>query len=138
MVTEIASERCNGCNVQAVVSFYGVYDFVPWASDPDSKPTLNRVFGSWDIEKLRRYSPISNVHPGMPPIFLVQGTADELYAGSLAYERRLKQEGVPHELILLDNAPHGMENWVGHPEWEFYRAKLVGWLNAVLRSGRTV
>jgi acetyl esterase len=137
MVTEIASERCNGCEAQAVVSFYGVYDFVSWASDPDSRLTLNRVFGRWDIEKLRRYSPISHVHPGMPPIFLVQGTADELYAGSLAYERRLKQKGVPHELILLDNAPHGMENWVGHPEWEFYRAKLVGWLNAVLRSGRT-
>ncbi len=134
MVTEIASEPCSGCGVQAVVSFYGVYDFVTWASDPHSKPTLDRVFGSWDISKLRRYSPIYHVHSGMPPVFILQGTADELYQGTLAYERRLNQQGVPHELILLDKAPHGMENWVGHPEWEVYQAKLVHWLNAVLRS----
>jgi acetyl esterase/lipase len=60
MVTEIASQPCSGCEAQTVISFYGVYDFVPWASDPDSKPMLDRVFGSWDIGKLRRYSPISN------------------------------------------------------------------------------
>jgi alpha-L-fucosidase 2 len=136
MATEIASEPCSGCEVQAVISFYGVYDFVPWASDPDSKPMLDRVFGSWNIGKLRQYSPISHVHSGMPPVLLLQGTDDELYAGSLAYERCLEQKGVPHQLILLDKAPHGMENWVGHPEWEFYRAKLVSWLNMVLRSGR--
>jgi len=134
MVTEIASEPCSGCEVQAVVSFYGVYDFVPWASDPDSRPMLDRVFGNWTISELRQYSPISHVHSGMAPVLMLQGTDDELYAGSLAYERRLKQEGVRHELILLNNAPHGMENWVGHPEWKFYQGKLVGWLNAVLRS----
>jgi acetyl esterase/lipase len=45
MVTEIASEPCSGCEVQAVVSFYGVYNFVPWASDPDSKPILRAQRG---------------------------------------------------------------------------------------------
>jgi acetyl esterase/lipase len=69
----------------------------------------------------------------MPPVLMLQGTADELYRGSLAYEKRLKQAGVPHELILLDHAPHGMENWVGHPEWEVYQAKMVSWLNKTLR-----
>jgi len=29
MVTDVASEPCSGCDVRAVVSFYGVYDFVP-------------------------------------------------------------------------------------------------------------
>ncbi len=138
MVTEVASEPCSGCEVKALVSFYGVYDFVPWAADPDSKPMLDRIFGSWDIDKLRRYSPISHVHPGMPPVLLLQGTADELYPGTLAYEKRLKQNGVRHELILLEKAPHGMENWVGHPEWEVYRTKLVSWLDAVLQSSPPV
>lgn len=135
MVTEVASEPCSGCEVQAVVSFYGVYDFVPWASDAQTKPMLDRVFGNWDNEKLRRYSPISHVHRGMPPVLMVQGTADELYLGSLAYEKRLTKEGVPHELILLENAPHGMENWAGHPKWEDYEPRLVRWLNTVLVSG---
>lgn len=132
MVTEVASEPCPGCEVRAVVSFYGVYDFERWAQDARSKPLLDRVFGNWDASTLRRYSPISHVHPGMPPVLLLQGTDDELYPGSLAYERQLKQEGMKHELILLKDAPHGMENWVGHPEWEVYRPKLVAWLLSVL------
>lgn len=137
MVSEVASEPCAGCEVQAVVSFYGVYDFVPWTKEQKSKDTLetlDRIFGTWDIETLRRYSPISHVHSGMPPVLMLQGTADELYKGSLVYEKRLKQEGVPHELILLDHAPHGMENWAGHPEWEVYQSKLVSWLNRTLRT----
>jgi acetyl esterase len=133
MVTQIASEPCSGCEPRAIVSFYGVYDFVPWTTDPEGKPILDRLFGNWDIDKLRQYSPICHVHSGMPPVLMVQGTADELYPGTLAYEKRLKQEGVPHELILIQNAPHGMENWVGHPEWEFYQPKLISWLKAVTR-----
>jgi acetyl esterase/lipase len=133
IVAEVASEPCAGCEVQAVVSFYGVYDFVPWATDPGSKPVLDRIFGNWNAITLKRYSPIWHVHAGMPPVFLLQGTADELYPGTIAYEKRLQQQHIPHELVILRNAPHGMENWVGHPEWQFYRAKLVEWLDTVLR-----
>ncbi|MGI9074235.1 MAG: alpha/beta hydrolase fold domain-containing protein [Bryobacteraceae bacterium] len=136
MVTQVASEPCSGCDVQAVVSFYGVYNFVPWAADPDSKSMLNGVFGEWDANTLQRYSPIFQVHPGMPPVLMLQGTADELCAGTLAYEKRLTQAGVPHELILLENAPHGMENWVGHPEWEFYQQRMISWLRGVLAVPR--
>ena len=95
---------------------------------------LDRVFGNWDRTKLARYSPISHVRKGMPPVLMLQGTADELYAGTVAYEKRLAEAGVSHELILLDGAPHGMENWVGHPQWETYEPKLVEWLEAVLAS----
>jgi alpha-L-fucosidase 2 len=136
IVTEVASEACSGCDVQAVISFYGVYDFVPWATNSDAKPMLDRIFGDWNTETLRQYSPISHAHAGMPPVLLLQGTADELYPGTIAYEKRLQQQRIPHELILLRNAPHGMENWVGHPDWQFYRPKLVEWLDAVLRSSK--
>jgi acetyl esterase len=134
LVTQVASEPCSGCEVQAVVSFYGVYDFVPWAANAQTKPMLDRVFGNWDRTKLARYSPIAHVRKGMPPVLMLQGTADELYAGTVAYEKRLAEAGVSHELILLDGAPHGMENWVGHPQWETYEPKLVEWLEAVLAS----
>ncbi len=136
LVAQVASEACSGCDVQAVVSFYGVYDFVPWAKDPESKPMLDRVFGPWDLPLLSRYSPLAHVHPGMPPLLLLQGTADELYPGTLAYEKQLKASGVPHEMILLPNAPHGMENWVLHPEWQFYQPKLVSWLRSTLHANR--
>jgi acetyl esterase len=135
MVAQVASEPCAGCEVQAVVSFYGVYDFTQWASDTSNRPMLDRIFGPWDQDILKRYSPLFHVRRDLPPILLLQGTKDELYAGTLAYAEQLKKAGARYELILLDGAPHGMENWAGHPEWEFYKQRLVGWLGTMLRAG---
>jgi len=69
-----------------------------------------------------------------PPLLLIQGTKDELHAGTVAYAGRLKQAGARYELVLLDGAPHGTENWAGHAEWEFYKQRMVDWLNATLRK----
>jgi hypothetical protein len=35
-------------------------------------------------------------------------------------------------LLLLEGAPHGMENWEGHLEWRHYKKKLVEWLKAAM------
>jgi dipeptidyl aminopeptidase/acylaminoacyl peptidase len=120
--------------VQAVVSFYGVYDFTRWSGDAANRPMLDRVFGKWDAETLRKHSPLFHVRRDMPPLLLIQGTKDELHAGTVAYADRLKEAGARYELVLLDGAPHGMENWAGHAEWEFYKQRLVDWLNATLRK----
>ena len=53
MVSQIASEPCPGCEFQAVVSFYGVYDFTKWAGDAGDRPMLDRIFGHWDTATLR-------------------------------------------------------------------------------------
>jgi dipeptidyl aminopeptidase/acylaminoacyl peptidase len=132
MVAQIASETCLGCEVQAVVSFYGVYDFTPWAKNSEDRPALDRIFGKWDDDTLKRYSPLFHVRSDMPPILLIQGTNDDLHRGTLSYADRLKNAGVRHELIVLDRAPHGMENWAGHPEWDFYKKRMVDWLHAAL------
>jgi dipeptidyl aminopeptidase/acylaminoacyl peptidase len=128
MVSQVASVPCPGCQVQAVVSFYGVYNFISWVKDQDGRKTLDRLFGRWNDQVLREFSPISHISPRMPPILLIQGTADELYAGTLEYEKELQEAGAPHKMILLKGAPHGMENWAGHPEWDFYRKALTDWL----------
>jgi alpha-L-fucosidase 2 len=132
MVAQIAAETCPGCEIQAVVSFYGVYDFTPWANDPDNRPALDRIFGKWNDDTLRQYSPLFHVRPDQPPILLIQGTKDDLYRGTLAYAERLKSAGARHQLVVLDGAPHGMENWAGHPEWDFYKKRMVDWLHAAL------
>jgi acetyl esterase len=132
MVSQVASLSCVGCEVQAVVSFYGVYNFVGWVKDPAGRKTLDRLFGKWDEQVLREFSPISHISRGMPPTLLIQGTADELYAGTLEYEKKLKEAGAPHKMILLKGAPHGMENWAGHPEWDFYRKVFTDWLSQTL------
>jgi acetyl esterase len=134
MATQIASEPCPGCEVQAIVSFYGVYDFTLWANDAENRPTLDRIFGHWGTAILQRYSPVFHVRGDMPPVLLMQGTKDELYPGTLAYAERLKQSGARYELVLLDGAPHGMENWAGHSEWAFYKQRMVDWLKTMLQS----
>lgn len=135
LVAQVASEPCAGCQVQAVVSFYGVYDFVPWERQPDSRATLNRLFGAWTTSTLKQYSPIDHISPSLPPILLIQGTGDELYQGTVRYANRLKQAGAIFDLVLLKDAPHGMENWEGHPQWMFYKKELVDWLRNAL-AGR--
>ncbi len=41
---------------------------------------------------------------------------------------RLAAVGARHELLALEGAPHGMENWEGLPQWTTYKAPMVEWL----------
>jgi acetyl esterase/lipase len=45
MVTQVAAEPCDGCQVQAVLSFYGVYRF-PAPTDASQRERLDRMFGA--------------------------------------------------------------------------------------------
>jgi acetyl esterase/lipase len=87
-------------------------------------------------EQLRYYSPSFRARDDMPPVLLVNGTGERLWAQAQAYERRLTQLGVKHEVIALDGAPHGMENWEGHPEWMSYKQRVVEWIRRVAAQGR--
>jgi acetyl esterase len=129
LVAQVASEPCPDCNVQAVVSFYGVYDFTHWSNGEEwQRQAVTRLFGDGAPDAATRFSPIEHITSSLPPILLIQGTKDELYPGTLDYAARLKKAGAHYELVLLEGAPHGMENWEDHPEWAFYKKKLTDWL----------
>jgi acetyl esterase len=149
MVALLAADRCDGiadasdpvdresCAVDAAVSFYGVYDFLPMVTDASPRSLLVRLFGRTTLDDegralLRRYSPLYRVHRDMPPLLLVHGTDEFLWDQGLAMDRRLEEVGADHALVRLDGAPHGMENWEGHPEWASYKAELVSWLTGTL------
>jgi len=128
LVAQAQSIPRDGCLVQAAVLFYGVYNFTPWAQDPEMSVFLKRLFTDPSEATLREYSPLFHASSSLPPTLLIQGTADELYKGTMEYQARLNEVHARHDLILLENAPHGMENWEGHPEWMFYKQKMVEWL----------
>jgi len=149
MVAQLAVEPCEGmaeaadpvdresCAVAAVVSFYGVYDFLPMVSDASPRSLLVRLFAHPALDEegrklLRRYSPLYHAHEGMPPMLLVHGTNEMLWEQGLAFAAKLKEVGVEHELYRIDGAPHGMENWEGRPEWSGYKRKVVDWLERQL------
>jgi acetyl esterase len=132
LVTQVASEPCPDCKTQAVVSFYGVYNLTQWSHGEEwQRQALTRLLGDWAPEAAARYSPLEHVTSSLPPMLLIQGTKDELYQGTVEYAARLKEAGAHSELVLLEGAPHGMENWEGHPEWAFYKRKLIEWLWSV-------
>jgi acetyl esterase/lipase len=130
IVTHLAAEDGS---LAGVVSFYGVYDFTEMVTDATPRSLLVRLFRRTVLDddsraELRRYSPIHTAHRDMPPVLMVNGTGERLWAQAQAFAQRLTQLGARHEVIALDGAPHGMENWEGHPEWIGYKRQVVEWI----------
>ena len=130
MVMQVAIEDSS---LAGVVSFYGVYDFTAMVTDASPRSLLVRLFrrnilddSSRDL--LRRYSPQYRAHKNMSPVMLIAGTADRLWAQTETMAARLAELGVAHDVVALNGAPHGMENWEGHPEWTTYKQRVVEWI----------
>lgn len=140
-------EREQGTHVTAVVSFYGVYDLAAMVKNNSPRALHARLFGLTELNDqawrlLRRYSPLHNLdmprslpnrNSARPPLLLICGTKDGLYSQQEAFAQRLKSVYESHETLALEGAPHGMENWEGHPEWMSYKQQLVDWLRVQLR-----
>lgn len=56
-------------------------------------------------------SPIEHVHPGLPPIFVLQGTRDFLvpHAQATSFAERLAAAGAPHRLEIVEGGVHGFD-----------------------------
>ncbi|HEX2311760.1 MAG TPA: alpha/beta hydrolase fold domain-containing protein, partial [Vicinamibacterales bacterium] len=125
-----------------VVSFYGVYDFLPMVTDAGPRSLAARLFGRTALDDearalLRRYSPLHQARRDMAPILLIHGTSERLWDQGVRMAARLAEIGVEHELVRLDGAPHGMENWEGHTEWQFYKPHLVSWIERQISRQRS-
>ena len=81
---------------------------------------------------LREISPINYVKPGLPPFLLIQGTEDKSvpYSQSVNFQAKLKEVGVPCELITLTGAPHRLTEWDKFDAT--YRQKMIAWLQHAL------
>jgi alpha-L-fucosidase 2 len=134
----VMQEAVSGARLAGVVSFYGVYDFAPMVTDASPRSLLRRLFGrtSFDDEaraEMRRFSPLHHVHRDMPPVLLVHGTNERLWDQGVSMLAALKKAGVRADLVRLDGAPHGMENWEGVDAWSPYKDRLVTWLQDLFR-----
>lgn len=72
-------------SVAACVPFYGVYDFLdrygfrgPDAMTPFLERMVMKCSPEADRERWEKASPISRVHPGAPPFFVIHGAKDTL------------------------------------------------------------
>jgi acetyl esterase/lipase len=69
----------------------------------------------------------------MPPLLLINGTGERLWAQAQAFAKRLTDLGARHDVIALEGAPHGLENWEGHAEWTTYKTRMVKWIRQIVR-----
>ena len=135
MVTLLATEDAS---LAGVISFYGVYDLPSMVTDTSPRSLLVRLFRRHTLDEdartvLREFSPLYKAHNGMPPLLLINGTGERLWAQAQAFERRLTELGARHQVIALDGAPHGLENWEGHAGWVTYKQQMVDWIRKIVQ-----
>jgi acetyl esterase len=123
--------------VAAVVPFYAPTNLVSEGDGP-LNPTLAAYFGvtqnNDDTRKLlHEASPLTHVHPGLPPFLLVHGTADQLvdYDQSIKFQAALRAAHVPCELITVKDGRHGMANWAKLDSG--YEKQVIAWLDQKLK-----
>jgi len=102
--------------VEAVVDYYGPTDF----TDPDagvySQKAISlaqNLFGKphdADPALWKSASPAACAKAGDPPVLIVHGEADSLVPVRQAqfFDAALAKAGVPHQLIIVKNAEHGL------------------------------
>ena len=125
--------------VQALVVFAGPTDL---EADCDRRggvsPALQALFDH-DIQlddairaKLRDASPLVHVTADAPPCLLIHGTLDQSvpYAQSENYLARMKELGVPCELVTIPGGSHDLKAWAALDG--DYQQTMIDWLRARL------
>jgi alpha-L-fucosidase 2 len=125
----------------AIVPFYGVFDLTRMTT-PGAELRKNfvalfdrKVADEPALTLLREASPLPQVKRGLPPFLLVHGTADTTVpiAQSETMRARLRDAGVPVELLKVEGGVHGMLGWKAiAPD---YQDRVVAWLQRTLAAG---
>jgi len=136
--------RYPGTGVAAVVSLYGIHDFITAAME--WKPFPHEVLDLIGIKQVNaetaplliKASPVIYVSKDSPPFLLIHGSKDEdvPYDQSVEMCDRMKEVGARCDLITVPRAPHGMDHWEPHPEWHWYKKAMVDWLEKAMGNDR--
>jgi acetyl esterase/lipase len=143
LVCQAAVLATNDTRVQAVIGFAPPTDLV---ADTERRGGLSKSLQALlDREEkvddqvntlLKQMSPINYVKPGLPPFLLIHGTVDKSvpYEQSLNFQARLKENGVPCEIVTVTNAPHNIMSWEKIDT--SYKEKMTDWLKRTLVQPR--
>lgn len=109
--------RNGGTRLAAVVAWYPPTDLVELhrAAARGPTPTIVRDFvgaaPEADPDRWREASPSAQIHPGMPPALILQGTKDFLvpYTHTVRFAEKLAAAGIAHEFHLVEGGLHGFD-----------------------------
>lgn len=95
----------------AIIDFYGPSDLRPESIGRWSSPSVTRWIGEGpDAAALAaRMSPVTLVHKGLPPVFIVHGDADDVVPiqSSRLLKAALDRAGVSSEFHIVPGGGHG-------------------------------
>lgn len=140
LVNWIGVDRDPAVRVRAVVSFYGISDFVSRyeAQGRVLAPNVRQLIGlerqapvdAVALDRLRDASPIHQVRGGMPPVLFIHGTEDRgvPVEQSTGMCERMRTAGSRCEVLLVPGAGHGISSWEGRPEFLGYKSRMIEWL----------
>jgi acetyl esterase len=137
MVDLAAARADKSTRVNAVVSFYGVYDLVGLAKAKGAGGNLGELFGISQLNDQTRpilwaASAAAYLKPGLPPFLLVHGDADPKvpYPLDVEFQAKLRAFGVRCDLITIHGGGHGMVGWTKFaPD---FKDQVVAWLQKTL------
>jgi len=104
--------------VRAAVGIYPPTTFyVSGERASGALPGFVLLGGEATVEAAHEASPRSHVTPSYPPTFLIHGSADKVVppSSSLRMYEALAEAGVPVELKMFANLPHG---FASHPDYQ--------------------
>ena len=108
-LSALAAQKTPECI--AYVGFCGGYDMLNRGnSDWPNAGLLRRYFGKTDEATLKSNSPLWQVRKSPPETLLLHGTADQIIDPdiSVRFAKALRSKGGSVELVLLDDASHGI------------------------------
>jgi len=135
LVSYVGVRRPPGAEVAAVVSFYGIHDFVAFSAHyrGDSEVTERflgvRRLTAATTGALIAASPIEFADKRSAPFLMIHGVEDEgvPFEQSTAMCASLTGEGVPCSVISVQGG-HGMNTWEPNPELHHYKQEMIDWL----------
>ena len=86
------------------------------------------------LNRIASISPAEEIKPGLPPFFIVQGTADQSVRPieTQAFVERLKRAEVPCTIVEMKDAPHRIAEW---PKFSpDYADRTAAWIKATLAA----
>ncbi|MBY0374137.1 MAG: alpha/beta hydrolase [Bryobacteraceae bacterium] len=139
----LAGVRVGASRIRAVVEFHGVNDIPLWLEQRKRLPKdIAQYLGIKDmspasVEIARQASPVTYIARHMPHFLFIHGTADKIVPHRQSEQMcaSMKQIGVPCEVFLIKDAPHGVANWEAKPRFQTWKPKLVEWLREGAQLG---
>ncbi|HAL44517.1 MAG: hypothetical protein A2Y12_16800 [Planctomycetes bacterium GWF2_42_9] len=132
----------NGMEVQGIVLVSSPTDLVyDGMRRGDITTYLAAVFGSkgLDAQALQQLwdaSPINYIYPGLPPVLLIHGTADNIvpYQLSVNFKTRLNTLNVPCDIITIEGGTHNINSWEVRDK--DYVKKTIEWFDNNLKISK--